>query len=73
MLAWEVLTGRVPWEKDDKGREYSEQAIIKAMVLEKRPLLEADEAASALGKLVQRCWVQEPEERPAFAAVAAEL
>ena len=73
IVAWEVLTGRVPWEKDEKGREYSEQALMMAIVREKRPALEPAEAASAIGKLVQRCWAQEPADRPAFAAVAREL
>ena len=54
VVAWEVLTGAVPWDG------YSEARLTKAIIKEERPPLAADAAATPLGQLVQRCWALEP-------------
>ena len=67
IVAWEVLTGGMPWEG------FSEARLTKAMIKEERPPLPAELAAVPSGQMVQRCWAQEPKARPAFAQLATGL
>jgi len=50
----EVLTREVPW------LGYSEAKRTKAIIKEDTPPLPPHIAAAPLGRMVQRCWVQEP-------------
>jgi len=67
IVGWEVLTGKVPWEG------YSEARLTKAIIKEERQTLLPDVAAAPLGQMVQRCWAQEPKQRPSFAALVTQL
>ena len=67
IIAWEALTGDVPWEG------YSEARLTKAIIKEERPPLSPAAAATFVGQLTQRCWAQEPETRPRFRDIGREL
>ena len=61
ITAWEVLTARIPWEQ--KGEA---ELICEIVVRRGRPLLAPHEAASPIGKMTQKCWAHEMNERPTF-------
>ena len=66
VVGFEVLTAQLPWE----GK--SESTIMMAVVMkQKRPPLPSDLGSSGiLVPLIERCWAQEPRDRPSFAEVA---
>ena len=68
ITVWEALTGQIPWEGA------LEAQIMMAVCLKKeRPPLAAAAAATRLGQLAQRCWVQDPSSRPSFRDAGKEL
>ena len=67
MLCYEVLTGYEPF--------YEERSLskVKEKVLKgERPNL-PDHCPPSLKELIERCWAQEPKERPSFADICSEL
>ena len=66
IVAWELVTGAVPW------KDYSDARLTKAIIKEERPPLDGTQKASFVGGLAQRCWAQEPDARPSFEEVQNE-
>ena len=66
VVGFEVLTAQLPWE----GK--IEPAIIMAVAVKhERPPLPSDLGSSGiLVPLIERCWAQEPRDRPSFAEAA---
>jgi serine/threonine protein kinase len=60
IVLWELVSKGVPW----KGMTHAE--IIRAVAIEhKRPVI-PKWAPPELADLINRCWAQDPEERPTF-------
>ncbi len=68
VVLWQCLTRVQPWTnvKDIK--------MLKQLVVEqaKRPLI-PDPCPAALRALIERCWAQQPEARPAFDAILEQV
>ena len=68
VVFWEVLTAKLPWGG------MGDKAILMAVCFKKeRPPLPAELAGAPSGKLLDRCWAQEPGGRPTFAKIAEML
>ena len=67
MVVFEVLAGDLPWA----GLGYP-QIITQVLVKGSRPP-PPEGAPADLVALMQRCWGHEPDTRPTFAAIKAEL
>ena len=68
VVFWEVLTAKLPWGG------MGDKAILMAVCFkEERPPLPAELAGAPSGKLLARCWAQEPGGRPTFAKIAEML
>ena len=79
IVMWELLTWRLPFEN------YNPFTIAPHIVQGKRPTLPPlselpgfgpelpTEALQAYISLMKRCWAQNPQERPDFGHIAAEL
>ena len=62
VLLWEMLTGLQPW-----GEATNPMQVIYAVGVQQRRLpLPTDGGSAALKLLIERCWAQEPEDRPLF-------
>ena len=67
MIVFEVLTGDMPW------RGLNQMQIMMQVCIQKdRPKIDGG-APDDLVALMQRCWDHEPDARPTFAAIKAEL
>ena len=67
MIVFEVLTGDNPW------RGLNQMQIMMQVCIQKdRPKLDGD-APADLVALMRRCWDHEPDARPTFAAIKAEI
>jgi len=72
MVCYEILTGYLPFEKE----KYNGPRIIKEKILEGiRPKLPEDpkECPPMLKALIERCWSQDPRERPRFDLICSQL
>ena len=67
MIVFEVLTGDMPW------RGLNQMQIMMQVCIQKdRPKIDGG-APDDLVALMQRCWDHEPDARPTFAAITAEI
>jgi serine/threonine protein kinase len=67
MVCYEILTGYVPFHEEGVER------IVKEKVVNgERPSL-PQHCPPLLKALIEKCWIQEPEERPSFAMICSEL
>ena len=67
MIVFEVLTGELPWSGINQM-----QIMMQVCVQKERPPVPVS-APSDLVALMERCWAHEPDARPTFAKVKAEL
>jgi len=67
MIVFEVLAGDIPW------RGLNQMQIMMQAGLQKQRPPVPEEAPADLVALMQRCWDHEPDARPTFAAIKAEL
>ena len=67
MIVFEVLTGDTPWSGLNQM-----QIMMQVCIQKDRPKLDGG-APADLVALMQRCWDHEPDARPTFAAIKAEL
>ena len=67
MIVFEVLTGDTPWSGLNQM-----QIMMQVCIQKDRPKLDGG-APADLVALMQRCWAHEPDARPTFAAIKAEL
>ena len=67
MIVFEVLTGDTPWS----GLNHM-QIMMQVCIQKGRPKIDGV-APADLVALMQRCWDHEPDARPPFAAIKAEL
>ena len=67
MIVFEVLTGENPW----RGLNQM-QIMMQVCIKKERPTIDVD-APADLVALMQRSWDHEPDARPDFAAIKAEL
>jgi len=67
LVIWEVLTGDIPW----RGLNPM-QVGMQILAKQARPAV-PEGAPADLVALMQRCWAHEPDARPTFAAIKAEL
>ena len=66
MTCYEICTGRIPLQKKVQINDYN-------FVLEEwRPAL-PNYIDSEVRKLIQRCWHQDPSDRPTFSRIVEEL
>ena len=78
IISWELLTLSRPWFRDESGKRYNEGAVMKKVVIdEERPPLPprptTEGPSTFLHDMTTRSWVQEPSERPTFAALLEEI
>jgi serine/threonine protein kinase len=66
MTCYEVLTGRIPLEEHALG---SYDAVICGL----RPTLPEDNMVPEIGDLVNRCWQDDPLQRPSFSEIVCDL
>jgi serine/threonine protein kinase len=74
-VLWEMLSGNTPWEQlfrneCDEDQEKWHQRITENVVGGKRPQMDAAWPDS-LCRLMQACWADDPDARPAMADVAS--
>ena len=67
IVMWEVLTRQMPY------MELRVWDIRSSVLRGYRPAIPAEEEGSAFARLMSRCWAAQPNMRPGFAAVEAEL
>ena len=67
MVVFEVLAGDIPW------RGLNQMQIMMQAGLQKQRPPVPEGAPADLVALMQRCWDHEPDARPTFAAIKAEL
>eukprot|EP00775_Hariotina_reticulata_P006309 gene6309-6544_t len=67
VLLWECFEQQQPW------KDLSPMQIIYAVGLQKDRLRRPLRCPDAMWELIEACWKQEPEERPAFSSVLATL
>ena len=67
MIVFEVLTGDNPW----RGLNQM-QIMMQVCIKKERPTIDVD-APADLVALMRRSWDHEPDARPDFAAIKAEL
>ena len=67
MIVFEVLTGDNPW----RGLNQM-QIMMQVCIKKERPTIDVD-APADLVALMRRCWDHEPDARPDFATIKAEL
>ena len=67
LVIWEVLTGDIPW----RGLNPM-QVGMQILAKQARPAV-PEGAPADLVALMERCWAHEPDARPTFAAIKAEL
>jgi serine/threonine protein kinase len=67
LIIFEVLTGDVPWAGINQM-----QIMMQVCIKKERPPV-SESAPSDLVALMQRSWAHEPDARPTFAKVKAEL
>ena len=67
LVIWEVLTGDIPWRGLNPV-----QVAMQILTKQARPAV-PEGAPADLVALMQRCWAHEPDARPTFAAIKAEL
>ena len=67
LVIWEVLTGDIPWRGLNPV-----QVAMQILTKQARPAV-PEGAPADLVALMQRCWAHEPDARPKFAAIKAEL
>ena len=67
LVIWEVLTGDIPWRGLNPV-----QVAMQILTKQARPAV-PEGAPADLVALMQRCWAHEPDARPCFAAIKAEL
>ena len=67
MIVFEVLAGDTPWSGLNQM-----QIMMQACIQKDRPKLDGG-APADLVALMQRCWAHEPDARPCFADIKAEL
>ena len=67
MIVFEVLTGENPW----RGLNQM-QIMMQVCIKKERPTIDVD-APADLAALMRRCWDHEPDARPTFAAIKAEI
>ena len=68
IVAFEVATGLRPWAG------LNEASLLMALVVEKqRPPLTPHQAVSVAGQLAASCWGEDPEGRPSFEGLRAQL
>ena len=68
ILLWEMFTGEIPWGKVPSPM----QIIYYVGVMQQRPPL-PDHCPPDLRELIQACWADAPQARPAFTAVLTQL
>ena len=64
MTLWEIYTRRIPFEY------MPEAAVVNQVLSGQRPELSSMQMHEEARKLIQKCWSQEPKERPAADKVA---
>ena len=67
MIVFEVLAGDTPWSGLNQM-----QIMMQVCIQKERPTIAAD-APADLVALMRRCWDHEPDARPTFAAIKAEI
>ena len=67
LVIWEVLTGDIPWRGLNPV-----QVAMQILNKQARPAVPEGAPADLVG-LMARCWAHEPDARPTFAAIKAEL
>ena len=67
LVIWEVLTGDIPWRGLNPV-----QVAMQILTKQARPAV-PEGAPADLVALMVRCWAHEPDARPTFAAIKAEL
>ena len=67
MIVFEVLTGDTPWSGLNQM-----QIMMQVCIQKERPTIDGD-APADLVALMRRCWDHEPDARPPFAQIKAEL
>ena len=67
LVIWEVLTGDIPWRGLNPV-----QVAMQILTKQARPAV-PEGAPADLVALMQRCWAHEPDARPCFTAIKAEL
>ena len=67
MIVFDVLTGDTPWSGLNQM-----QIMMQVCIQKERPTIAVD-APADLVALMRRCWDHEPDARPTFAAIRAEL
>ena len=67
MIVFEVLTGDTPWSGLNQM-----QIMMQVCIQKDRPKVDGD-APADLVALMRRCWDHEPDARPDFATIKAEL
>ena len=86
IIAWELLTGERPWRLDTRGRQFTDAAIVMAVISGERPPLPAEvsispvsasaggrKAHALLKRVMRQSWDHDPHLRPSFAALKLEL
>ncbi|OHS99760.1 TKL family protein kinase [Tritrichomonas foetus] len=64
MVLWEMLTRQIPFSDLEAA-----QVIFHVAIMKSRPFI-GDETPEPLKKLIERCWAQEPEDRPTFSEIS---
>ena len=67
LVIWEVLTGEIPWRGLNPV-----QVAMQILAKQARPAV-PEGAPADLVALMVRCWAHEPDARPTFATIKAEL
>ena len=65
IVMWEIAAQDVPW-KEVKAQSFFMDALLKEILAEKRPAIDANWPA-AYSRLMQQCWATDPVRRGTFA------
>jgi hypothetical protein len=74
VVLWELLVCRVPWydiPADDSTA--LARVVASAVVGGRRPAIPTRYSRHAAAKLIRRCWVQDPAQRPTFTDIVASV
>lgn len=68
IVIWEVLTRKIPWAGEIKAQKVFNRVVLKG---ERPPI--PSEAPAYLADMARACWVQDPEKRPTFSSLMANM